>query len=109
MPEVRLYPSSYQLGDHPEQLIRLVRGARRGWVVVNALDGLDEDRRNVDTSRQIDMPFPATPARALRIEVVISAAVFLFLGWGGGCATTDGRRRPPGTQQPTRQRRQRTA
>jgi dipeptidase E len=50
---VRLYLSSYGLGDHSEHLIRLVRGARRGWVVANALDGLDEDRRRVDTSRQI--------------------------------------------------------
>ncbi|HEY0239645.1 MAG TPA: Type 1 glutamine amidotransferase-like domain-containing protein [Friedmanniella sp.] len=51
---MRLYLSSYQLGDHPERLTRLVRGARRGWVIANALDGADEERRDVDTSRQID-------------------------------------------------------
>ncbi len=55
MLDVRLYLSSYQLGEQPEQLTRLVRGARRGWVIANALDGLDDDRRNVDTSRQIDI------------------------------------------------------
>lgn len=51
---MRLYLSSYQLGAHPEVLARLVRGDRRGWVVANALDGLDEDRRRIDTERQIE-------------------------------------------------------
>lgn len=50
---VRLYLSSYQLGDHPELLSGLVRGDRRGWVIMNALDGLDDDRRRRDTERQI--------------------------------------------------------
>ncbi len=52
---MRLYLSSYQLGDHPEELTRLVRGARRGWVVANALDGLDEGRRDAEVVRQIDL------------------------------------------------------
>ena len=51
---MRLYLSSYQLGAHPEVLARLVQGDRRGWVVANALDGLDEDRRRNDTERQIE-------------------------------------------------------
>ena len=51
---MRLYLSSYQLGAHPEVLAQLVRGDRRGWVVANALDGLDEDRRLTDTARQIE-------------------------------------------------------
>ena len=51
---MRLYLSSYQLGAHPEVLAQLVRGDRRGWVVANALDGLDEDRRRNDTGRQIE-------------------------------------------------------
>lgn len=51
---MRLYLSSYGLGDQPEHFTRLVRGARRGWVIANALDGLDEDRRNTDTIRQIE-------------------------------------------------------
>jgi dipeptidase E len=50
---VRLYLSSYELGDRPELLSALVRGARRGWVIANALDGLDEDRRQRDTVRQV--------------------------------------------------------
>lgn len=51
---MRLYLSSYQLGANPEVLARLVRGERRGWVVANALDGLDENRRDIDTERQIE-------------------------------------------------------
>ena len=51
---MRLYLSSYQLGAHPEVLAQLVRGDRRGWVVANALDGLDEDRRRTDTERQFE-------------------------------------------------------
>lgn len=51
---MRLYLSSYQLGAHPEVLARLVRGNRHGWVVANALDGLDEDRRRGDAQRQIE-------------------------------------------------------
>jgi len=54
MREVRLYLSSYQLGAHPEWLVRLVRGDRRGWVVANALDGLDENRRRNETKRQLE-------------------------------------------------------
>ena len=50
---MRLYLSSFELGDRPELLSALVRGARRGWVIANALDGLDEDRRQRDTTRQI--------------------------------------------------------
>ena len=51
---VRLYLSSYQFGAHPERLVRLVRGNRRGWVIANALDGLDEDRRKTDIKLQVE-------------------------------------------------------
>lgn len=50
---MRLYLSSYQFGDHPELLSALVSGNRRGWVIMNALDGLDEDRRQKDARRHI--------------------------------------------------------
>lgn len=43
---MRLYLSSYLLGEHPETFAGLVRGARRGWLVTNALDGGDEARRS---------------------------------------------------------------
>ena len=51
---MRLYLSSYLLGAHPEVLAGMVRGDRRGWVVANALDGQDEDRRRTDTARQVE-------------------------------------------------------
>lgn len=50
---MRLYLSSYQLGDHPEAFSAMVDGDRHGWVVMNALDGLDEKRRTADLSVQI--------------------------------------------------------
>ncbi|WP_114853794.1 Type 1 glutamine amidotransferase-like domain-containing protein [Brachybacterium sp. YJGR34] len=50
---MRLYLSSYQLGAHGDLLGALVRGARKGRVIANAVDGLDEDRRRRDTDRQI--------------------------------------------------------
>jgi dipeptidase E len=50
---VRLYLSSYQLGDHPELFTALVTGRRRGWVIMNALDGLDEERRQADVTVQL--------------------------------------------------------
>lgn len=50
---MRLYLSSYQLGNHAEILTGLVRGDKRGWVISNALDGYDEDRRQADSARQI--------------------------------------------------------
>lgn len=50
---MRLYLSSYQLGEHRELLTSLVYGDGRGWVISNALDGYDEDRRQADSARQI--------------------------------------------------------
>ncbi|MFD1722941.1 Type 1 glutamine amidotransferase-like domain-containing protein [Amnibacterium endophyticum] len=51
---MRLYLSSYKLGDHPEALSGMVRGERHGLVIANALDGLDEARRHGDTEREIE-------------------------------------------------------
>jgi dipeptidase E len=50
---MRLYLSSYRLGDHPELFAQLVTGHRRGWVIMNALDGMDEGRRRADLEVQI--------------------------------------------------------
>ena len=50
---MRLYLSSYQLGEHPEELLRLVGRRSPGWLVMNALDGADEARRRADTSVQL--------------------------------------------------------
>lgn len=51
--DVRLYLSSFRLGRHPAVLAELVRGRRRGWTIMNAVDGLDEDRRRADAAIQI--------------------------------------------------------
>ncbi|ATG54178.1 peptidase [Brachybacterium ginsengisoli] len=50
---MRMYLSSYQLGEHGERLRTMVRGDRRGLVIANALDGCADDRREADTRRQI--------------------------------------------------------
>lgn len=55
VPDVRLYLSSYQLGSQPEEFASLVGGERRGWLIMNALDGeADLERRIADTARQIE-------------------------------------------------------
>lgn len=50
---MRLYLSSYQLGDHPEVFTRLVGGRKRGWVIMNAFDGADPEIRRLETERQV--------------------------------------------------------
>lgn len=51
---MRLYLSSFRLGDHPEALAALVTGERRGWLIMNALDGQDEARRAADAGQQVE-------------------------------------------------------
>ncbi|MHA7304707.1 Type 1 glutamine amidotransferase-like domain-containing protein [Arthrobacter sp. TMN-49] len=51
---MRLYLSSYQLGDHPEAFTRLVRGSGLGWVIMNALDGAGPEMRRRETERQVE-------------------------------------------------------
>ena len=51
---MRLYLSSYGLGAHVEELVRMAGPRACGWVVPNALDGGDEERRAQDTARQND-------------------------------------------------------
>jgi dipeptidase E len=53
MVTVRLYLSSYGLGDHSAVLSGMVRGDRCGWVISNALDALDAERRERETRQQI--------------------------------------------------------
>lgn len=50
---MRLYLSSYRLGDHPESFAAMVTGGRRGWIIMNALDGEDEERRRADVAVQL--------------------------------------------------------
>lgn len=51
---MRLYLSSYRLGDRPEVFAEMVTGRRRGWIITNPLDGLDEDRRRSDVATQVE-------------------------------------------------------
>lgn len=51
---MRLYLSSYQLGDHPDAFTDLVRGKKSGWVIMNAFDGAAPEVRRRETERQID-------------------------------------------------------
>lgn len=52
MLSVRLFLSSYQLGDHPELLTSMVGNRGWGWTVMNALDGVNDERRRTDTAKQ---------------------------------------------------------
>ena len=49
---MRLYLSAYQLGDKPELFSALVTGSRRGLIVLNAIDGVGEDRRRAELAKQ---------------------------------------------------------
>ena len=50
---MRLYLSSYELGDHPSEFAAMVRGSGYGWLIMNALDGADPEVRHRETARQI--------------------------------------------------------
>lgn len=51
---MRLYLSSYQMGDSPELFSAMVGGIGWGWIIMNALDGADTDadHHRTDTVRQ---------------------------------------------------------
>jgi dipeptidase E len=52
---VRLYLSSFRLGDHAEELVRLVGENKRTAVVHNAVDGYDEAERNARLVQEFDL------------------------------------------------------
>jgi dipeptidase E len=41
---VRLYLSSFDIGERPDELVALARGAKRAAIIVNALDNMTEER-----------------------------------------------------------------
>lgn len=49
---MRLYLSSYEIGDHPDELIRLVGPNKRAAVILNALDFKDEQTRKRKREKQ---------------------------------------------------------
>jgi len=65
---MRLYLSSYQLGDRPDVFKDLVRGSRRGWVIMNAFDGVDPRKRCSETQRQIEN-LAGTGLEALELDL----------------------------------------
>lgn len=51
---VRLYLSSFRLGDHPEHLVRLAGEGARVAVVANSIDGAPADIRREGVQREVD-------------------------------------------------------
>lgn len=52
---MRLYLSSFRLGDHPEELSRLVGENTRTAVVFNAADGYDDADRHARLGHELDL------------------------------------------------------
>ena len=52
--DVRLYLSSFRLGDHPEHLIRLTGEGARVAVVANSIDGAPAEIRRDGVQRELD-------------------------------------------------------
>lgn len=52
---MKMYLSSFRLGDHPEQLVSLVGSNKRTAVIANSIDfGNDPERRKAGVQREID-------------------------------------------------------
>ncbi len=43
---MRLYLSSFRLGNRPDELLKLLRGKRRTGVIANAIDSAEESQRS---------------------------------------------------------------
>jgi len=51
---VRLYLSSFRMGDHPEELVSLVEPGRQAAVIANAMDDEPEEDRDAGVRRELD-------------------------------------------------------
>lgn len=51
---MKLYLSSYRLGNRPEELAKLILGNKRVAVIVNAMDFLDKKERDKCVKQEID-------------------------------------------------------
>lgn len=52
---MKMYLSSFRLGDHPEQLVSLVGNNKRAAVIANSIDfGNDPERRKAGVQREIE-------------------------------------------------------
>jgi dipeptidase E len=59
---MRLYLSSFDIGDRPDELLALARGSKRAAVIVNALDNKPEQRAKwlaTQTAKLVDLAFVA--------------------------------------------------
>lgn len=51
---MRLYLSSYKLGNHPEQMLPLIKGAKRTAIIMNAQDNVLPERRLERLQEEVD-------------------------------------------------------
>ena len=49
---MRLYLSSFRLGNHPQKLVDLVKGDMRAVVIVNACDHLSDEERLIRVQQE---------------------------------------------------------
>ena len=51
---MRLYLSSYKLGNHPERMLPLIQGAKRTAIIMNAQDNVLPERRAMRLQEEVD-------------------------------------------------------
>ena len=51
---MRLYLSSFRMGDHPERLLALLGSGRRAAVIANAMDNADPQARREGVERELE-------------------------------------------------------
>jgi dipeptidase E len=51
---MKLYLSSFRLGNHPEQLVRLLSNKKKTAVIANAIDGATEHERKLGVERELN-------------------------------------------------------
>src|SRR5437588_4232973 len=51
---MKLYLSSFRLGNHPEQLVRLLSSKKKTAVIANAMDGATEHERKLGVERELN-------------------------------------------------------
>jgi dipeptidase E len=51
---MRLYLSSFRMGDHPERLLELLGSGRRAAVIANAIDNADPQTRREGVERELE-------------------------------------------------------
>ena len=52
---MRLYLSSFRLGNKPEELLRMLRGKKRTAIIMNAVDFVSPEERKEKSTRELSM------------------------------------------------------